>query len=303
MSGLAAFPARRSPVLRSFLGLLCGLTLVLAAPAMAAAATPGPADLVDWTSADGVANVATGSAHGVSVTLTGSDVQAGGVTDGTFGGFAAAFFTPAAPATDAIALASFPGYSYTLTFSTPVTDPVLDLASLGSTIAFEAGTSLVRLNGQPGFVVSGATVIGAVGDLGSPNNDVNGSVQVIGTFTSLSFTATPVPAAPNGDGLYLQVALPFPPVNVVVPSVRPVAGGVPPAIRVCGATSRRRPRSPIAGSPSGRPRPSAPWSAPARTSRHRPPCSASRSPVRRSSPRPMAPWSPPAPACTSARRV
>ena len=58
------------------------------------------------------------------------------------------------PDTDEIQISgSTPAYSYTLQFGAPVTNPVLELGSLGSRLDFPAGTQITRLSGDSGFAV------------------------------------------------------------------------------------------------------------------------------------------------------
>jgi hypothetical protein len=157
----------------------------------------------DWTAADTATDTAAGSLDGVAVSLTGSELQIG-ITNGTFGGFAQPYFAPSIPRSDTIALASRPGYSYELRLAAPVTNPVLQIASLASRLEFPAGTAVAKLAGQATFAVSGSALIGAASGSGE-NSDANGTAQLKGTFTTIRFTATPTPDAPNGDGFYLQL--------------------------------------------------------------------------------------------------
>lgn len=180
-----------------------------AVPTVAQAAGSGPAvAFTDWTAADASANTARGTVRGVPVSLSGSDVQVG-ITDATFTGFASSSFSPALANADAIALAAQPGYAYQLSFGGAVTDPVVHLASVASRIEFPAGTVVSKLAGQDALKVSGSVVTGAAAGSGQ-NSDANGTVQLKGTFTSIRFTARPMPDAPNGDGFYLQLGLPVP---------------------------------------------------------------------------------------------
>lgn len=157
----------------------------------------------DWTAADTADDTADGTLGGVAVSLSGSELQIG-ITDGSFGGFAQAFFAPPVPRSDAIALGSRPGHAYELRLTSAVTDPILQIASLASRLEFRAETAVVKLAGQDAFAVSGSAVTGAASGSGE-NSDANGTVQLKGTFTTIGFTATPTPDAPNGDGFYLQL--------------------------------------------------------------------------------------------------
>ena len=209
-----------SAPLRTFTALL---VIAFAFAASPSAAQTGPAtDLADWVTVDDAANVATGTLRGASVSLTGTDVGPGSVTDETFTGFATANFSPPVPETDAVGVVVTSGSSFTLTFGAPLKDPVLHLASFGSTFEFPAGTVISKVSGEPGLTVSGSSVMGAEGPGVGQAADANGTVQLIGTFSSLPFTANPIPGAPNGDGLYLQVGARVPATPLLPPPSPPL---------------------------------------------------------------------------------
>ena len=201
------------------------LVLVVAVSgASGAVRAAGDVELTDWTAADTTADTASGTVRGVTVALSGTDVQAGAELDGGFTGFAAAHFSPPAANTDAIAFAATDGSSYQLTFGAPVTDPIIHLASLGSVLEFSAGTSVSKVSGQPTFSVAGTEVRGAAGAAGAPNNDANGTIRLSGSFSTIQFTATPLPEFPNGDGVYLQIGVPEPaPPATPTPTPTPTA--------------------------------------------------------------------------------
>lgn len=163
---------------------------LLAATAQAAPLPATP--YATWTSVDATAEIATGLLDGVSVTLSGGDLS--GYRSGNDlefrGGQAAG------------------GLAYTLSFGAAVLNPVFTLTSLASTLTFSPGTLLTLLNGDARFGVSGNTVSGAA----NGSTDGNGSIQLNGTFTSISFTA--FFDNPAGDGILLAVggaAAPTPP--------------------------------------------------------------------------------------------
>lgn len=96
----------------------------------------------------------------------------------------------------------------TITFSGPVTNPVLHIQDIGgsgnsnsvshSKYTLASSGSLMRLSGTPKFQVSGNTIQTAY----SPANEPpvgSGSVMVIGTFTSISFTVLAVQEATLGN--------------------------------------------------------------------------------------------------------
>lgn len=180
-------------------------TAVLVAFAGLVVSAPGASGqsahvFTDWTSVSG--GVAEGTLSGRSVSLSGSDVSSppASTLDGSSTVFNRPEFSPPLPASDAIQFIGSPGGSYTLRFGAPVTDPVLHLGSLASTLEFPAGTQITRLSGDSQFSVSGSTVSGAVEE---PTDDANGSVRLSGTFTSIAFTAT----FQGSDGIYLQAGV------------------------------------------------------------------------------------------------
>jgi hypothetical protein len=192
--------------------------LALAAPAQAQ--TVDSIAFTDWTSfplTPATPGTASGTLLGHPVTLSGDALngQAGWT-------FPAPAFTPALAQSDEIQLfGAQPANHYTLSFGAPVTNPVLDLDSLGSTVTFPAGTQVVRVSGDPGFVVAGNQVSGS----GSP--DPGGTVRLVGTFSQLALTV----ANPSvSDGVPSQVGAPVPaatPVPTVSPTPTPTADGLP----------------------------------------------------------------------------
>jgi len=145
------------------------------------------ATFVDWTSIDTSGDTAVGTACNVSVSLNGLDITAGSTT-GTFQGFNNAFFCPPLANSDFVEFrGTSPANSYVLTFNPPVTNPTLHILSLASTLTF-SGVTLTKMCGQNGFTVEGNTVSGLCID-GQTPNDANGTVQINGTVSSVSFTA------------------------------------------------------------------------------------------------------------------
>ena len=160
----------------------------------------------DWTTVDTSANVAVGSLNSASVAFTGSDINFG-VTDGSFTGFNFSFFDPPLATSDVVEFKADPSvFTYTISLSLPLTNPRLHLASLGSALDF-SGISLTKLSGQSTFVVSGSTVTGQVDAGGSGFNDSNGTIQLNGTFSSITFTAQAPPAISDGIDMQLGVAV------------------------------------------------------------------------------------------------
>lgn len=191
--------------------------LVLAAPAQAQ--TVDGIAFTDWTSfpTTPATPTASGTLLGHPVTLSGDELngQAGWT-------FPAPAFTPALAQSDEIQLfGGQPANHYTLSFGAPVTNPVLDLDSLGSTVTFPAGTQVVRVSGDPAFVVAGNQVSGS----GSP--DPGGTVRLVGTFSQLALTV----ANPSvSDGVPSQVGAPVPaatPTPTASPTPTPTTNGLP----------------------------------------------------------------------------
>jgi hypothetical protein len=181
--------------------------LCLTAPQSAAAQTVAGHEFADWTAVAG--NVATGTLRGSSVRLAGTLVRPApsSTLDGTSTIFARDVFTPPLPASDALEFGGFtPNYSYTLTFGVPQDDPILHLQSLGSALELTDGTTVTKVSGDSALQASGHTVTATSGQ-----PDVDGTVRLNGTLTSVSFTATPVEAAIQPDGIGLQVGVKLPP--------------------------------------------------------------------------------------------
>jgi hypothetical protein len=169
---------------------------------MLAAALPAGAQTVwtNWTSdTPGAPGTAVGDLSGVVVTFNGQ-VLGNTVINGTSPDWApnSSFIggtSTTSPSTvgDIITQngSGFPGVN-TLSFSTPVTDPVFAIWSLGAggspasytfsaTPTFEAGGPNSQFGGAP-IVVNGNIVTGQEG---------NGVVQFTGTFSSITWTLTP----------------------------------------------------------------------------------------------------------------
>ncbi len=180
----------------------------------ASGAYPTAADFTDWTAVDGTPAVATGTLNGSPVSISGTHVfpPPVSVVDGHWTFFSGPDFAPPLARTDMIQIgAASPADSYTLSFGSPVADPVIEIGSLGSRLDFPSGTQITKIAGQSGFTVSGSSIIGAPsGTLGPDGvNDSNGTVQLIGTFTSITFTA--LYTVSNEDGVLLQVGASPPP--------------------------------------------------------------------------------------------
>ena len=196
----------------------------------AAARGSSPQEIADWTAVG--ANTATGTLLGQPISLSGThvfDVPISRV-DGSWPDFAGPDFTPPLVTTDVIQIgATVPAESYTFQFGSAVSDPVLYVGSLGSRLDFPAGTQITKISGDSGFTVSGSTVTGTPRSAVGPDgvNDANGTVQLAGTFASISFSATYVPISPE-DGVLLQAGASAPPVTPPPPPPPPPTTTTPP---------------------------------------------------------------------------
>jgi hypothetical protein len=202
------------------------VVLVFAGIALVAHSASGAGtdpELADWTAVS--ANTATGTLLGETITLTGTHVFDQPVSDIDSGwtAFGGPDFTPRPASTDEIQIgATTPSpETFTLSFGAAVSDPILLIGSLGSRLDFPAGTPITRLSGQTGFAVSGSSVIGTEDTNLGPDgiNDANGSVQLNGTFTTISFSATGLGHAVE-DGVVLQVAA-VKPITTTTPTSTP----------------------------------------------------------------------------------
>jgi len=163
---------------------------------------------VKWTSIDVGSDSAQGVLGPVHVTLTGGDITFGNTGGGT--AFNYSLFCPPLSSSGFVEfVGTNPSYSYTISFGSPIQDPILHIASLASVLTF-SGVTLTKLCGQDNFTVSGGTVTGAF--VNGPNpNDANGTVRVNGLVSTLSFTAYWEGAAGfTRDGIDIQVLSPDP---------------------------------------------------------------------------------------------
>jgi hypothetical protein len=147
--------------------------------------------------------------------------QPGSVFDGSYTGFSDSRFTPSLASTDFVALDVSPGASYALDFGAPVENPTFHLGTIASILRFPAGTVVEKVSGEATLAVSGNTVTGQV----AGSTDSNGTVRVVGTYTSLPFTADPNFGGPNPvDGILVQIGGTTPP-----PAPPPSEPPAPPA--------------------------------------------------------------------------
>jgi len=182
------------------------------------AGTNAQADMVtlftNWTTIDLSADTASGTLNGISVSLSGYDLWYG-VTDGTSTNFSNEdVFDPALPLSDLVEVTApyTTTFTYTVTFGSPIEDPIMHLYSLGSILEFD-GITLTKVSGEDEFVVSGNTV---TGEVLNPNpvyggTDRNGTILLNGTFSSFTFTAhCPTDLYNDRDGIDVQIGAVFP---------------------------------------------------------------------------------------------
>lgn len=208
------------------LTLLCvALSAVIAVPSLAKAQT-----FVDWIDVDTTLGTATGTLASAQVTISGPCGIPGPVSCGIYdaagevGGYtgfsdAALFATPVAQ-TDYVGFVGGFGnnapLNYDVSFSRPVTNPVILIENLASTLVFTlpAGATLSRLSGDPTtdnrtFTVTGTIVVGTLVDCPRPCRvDAAGELRINGTVSGFSFTARyDVPGSPGNlvDGINLQI--------------------------------------------------------------------------------------------------
>jgi hypothetical protein len=143
------------------------------------------------------------------------------VTDGSSSVFAnSSYFTPAVPFGDYVEIQGslITPFTYTITFSAPVVNPILHVGSLASAIVFP-GISLTKASGEPEFVVAGSTVTG------QSSLDRNGTVVLNGTFSTISFTVTALALFNNDrDGVAIQVGADVNPVPEPEPAMLALVG-------------------------------------------------------------------------------
>jgi hypothetical protein len=158
---------------------------------------------VNWTSADD--RVAMGQLHGLTVLLVGT-LGSGAVVDGSFPLFSSSAYSPPVAVTDTAYVVGAPAEAaspnhFTLVFGGTVSDPVLHLHSLGSSLAFEGDLTLRKLSGDSSFDVRGSTISGG----GAGAADADGSAQIVGPVRVLRFSARNNNAGGSVDGIYLQL--------------------------------------------------------------------------------------------------
>lgn len=187
-----------------------GAVALLTVASASASAAPV---FTDWTSANFATDIATGNLGGTSVTLQATALvyaELNGVTNE----YASAHYTPALPLSDSIGFGSkaITPYANSVTFSAPVTDVIIHISSLASTLTFTMpdNTPLPVLYVSGNINVAGNQVIGVLQDQGPADcpTDRCGTVKLIGTFTAFNFSALyhTWPGVPQDiDGVDVQI--------------------------------------------------------------------------------------------------
>jgi hypothetical protein len=171
---------------------LAGLVVALTAawPAVASAA---PVFWTDWTSAGTgtVSGTLTVGSDSVGVTHTGGYAFAQTAGGTNYWSPPAPYLSTAVdnapPASDIIGLGA--GGTVTVTFSAPVTDPLIALVSWnGNTVDF--GEPIEFLSYGLGYWGSGTPILNGEGDGFFGSGEVHGVIRLAGPHTSFSFTHT-----------------------------------------------------------------------------------------------------------------
>lgn len=180
---------------------------------LAAATAQAATVYTTWTDIDLAADTATGSLGAVTITLAGTGTSPGDLSyfeanSGYWFSIGAGLAAPLPVGNDRLDMGGLPGPArqFTLTFSSPVLDPILQLASVGSVLTFTDGvSSLTRLPGiisnDGNFSVSGLTVTSL-----SPVIDAFGTVRLDGLISSVTFTQE-LRGTDQSDGLPIQVGV------------------------------------------------------------------------------------------------
>lgn len=193
--------------------------IIIAILSCVASTTQAATIFTDWTSVNTTTEIALGTLSGIgSVTFTGGDLVAG-VTDGTSTKFDdATYHTPALPFSDNVGFFSTtPISTFTFTFGSAVTDPIIHLVSLASSLTFDGGvSSITKISGDPELLVSSNVVTGGVLSTHGPGEDAHGTIRLDGTYTSFSFDAFFAALPP--DGITIQLGYEEEPAVVPEPS-------------------------------------------------------------------------------------
>ena len=158
-------------------------------------------DFVHWHSAD--PSGARGTLGGADVALTGPMGTAFYLHD-DYAGFATNAYSPPLAATGMVELTGGADHRFSLTLTSPVSDPVLHLGSFGSRLTFPESFAVAKLSGDSGLTIDASAVVGTpAGPTGEPATDSAGTVALTGTFTAIDFTLL-YTGPGGGDGVFLQ---------------------------------------------------------------------------------------------------
>jgi hypothetical protein len=174
---------------------------------------------------------------GVSGTLLGRSIEVAAsigdasVLDGSSTVFASALFTPPLPTSDAPELRLMDAGTFRLSFGAPMLDPVFHVSDLSSALYFPLGTQAVKLSGDPAMTVDRHTV----SRLGTA--PVNGTFQLIGTFTSMPVQSTYTSGFVDPIRFQIGATLaPPPPPPPPAPPTPPASGPTAAPVPVAGVS-------------------------------------------------------------------
>ncbi|BBM85329.1 PEP-CTERM sorting domain-containing protein [Candidatus Uabimicrobium amorphum] len=171
------------------------LLLVLLFTSIPLFAAPIVVDAVDWDNPS--TTVATGDLGGVGVTLTTTNIFSLLTNSNIFNN---PNYAPQMSGVDALGIELF-NTTTTITFDQAVVDPIFHFTDLDSSLTFDPSITLTRLSGNSQFDVVGNQVFDNTPNSGS---DSQGSVQLTGSFLSISFDAQ-ITTPPTGDGTFFQL--------------------------------------------------------------------------------------------------
>ena len=193
---------------RAVLVALSCLAMISVASGVASA---GPITWVDWTAAVAPAGSAAGTLPGVVVTysgeVSGNTQTAGGTNYWAIDApYLSATVDNAPPCCDIITLigGANAGTS-TLTFSTPLLNPIMAIVSLGQPgflVSYDFDQPFNVLSFGPGHWGGPGTLTGSAGDV-LTGNEGHGAIQFVGSISSISWTTSP---AENWHGFQIGIA-------------------------------------------------------------------------------------------------
>jgi len=196
--------------------------VTLLACGVSGVAISAPIDWVNWTGFEAgfTDGTATGTSGGITVNYTGevyniqTQVDGGGTDwwdpDSTWAD--GAVIDNAPPGTDIIALRGGTGSTNVITFSDPVTNPVMAMFSLGSPIVtnpavtYDFDSAFDVVVGGPSTAFAGESVTELPGDV-VQGIEGNGTIQFQGTFSEISFTT---PTNESWHGFTIGTVVPIP---------------------------------------------------------------------------------------------